>query len=63
MERFNTGVVAVIGNRSNMEDAYFISHDLALDSILKVSYFCVIDGHGGDVCALFLRREMIPTLT
>jgi len=25
VERFNTGVVASIGNRINMEDAYFIS--------------------------------------
>lgn len=51
VERYNTGVVAMIGNRQNMEDAYFISQDIGFDSILKVSIFCVIDGHGGDYCA------------
>lgn len=62
VERFNTGVVAKIGNRQNMEDSYFISHDIGFDSILKVSYFCVIDGHGGDFCAQFIQEEMIATL-
>jgi len=31
-----------------MEDSYFFSQDIGFDSILKVSFFCVIDGHGGD---------------
>ena len=52
----------MIGNRTNMEDSYFISQDIGFDSILKLSFFCVIDGHGGDQCAQFLQSELIYTL-
>jgi hypothetical protein len=48
VERFNTGVVAKLGNRTKMEDCYFICQDIGFDSIMKVSSFTVIDGHGGE---------------
>ena len=33
-----------------------------LDQLLKVSFYAVIDGHGGDWCAQYLQKEMIPCL-
>jgi hypothetical protein len=56
LERFNTGIVADIGARRAMEDTYVSVHDLEIDDYLKVSLFAVIDGHGGDHCAHFLRQ-------
>ena len=58
VERFNTGVVADVGNRDNMEDTYIISHDIGVDDFLKVSLYSVVDGHGGNFCANFLRCRM-----
>ena len=58
VERFNTGVVADVGNRGSMEDTYLISQDIGIDDYLKASLFVVIDGHGGDNCAIFLRSRM-----
>ena len=55
VERFNTGVVADVGARGSMEDTYIISQDLGIEDFLKISLFTVIDGHGGDWCAHFLR--------
>ncbi len=52
----------MLGNRQNMEDSYFVSQDICFDSILKVSLFCVIDGHGGDQCANFVQSQLTATL-
>lgn len=62
VERFNLGIVSKIGNRTHMEDAYIIAHDLGLDGVLKASFFSVIDGHGGEWCAEFLQDEMVKVL-
>jgi serine/threonine protein phosphatase PrpC len=57
-ERFNTGVIADVGYRGSMEDTYIISQDLGIEDYLKVSLFAVIDGHGGDYCAHYLRQRL-----
>lgn len=58
VERFNTGVIADVGTRGSMEDTYLISQDIGIDEYLKVSLFSVIDGHGGDHCAIFIRQRL-----
>ncbi|CDW79355.1 ppp1r13b protein [Stylonychia lemnae] len=58
VERFNTGVIADVGTRGSMEDTYIISQDIGIDDYLKVSLFAVIDGHGGENCAIFLRQRI-----
>jgi hypothetical protein len=62
VERFNVGVVSKIGNRTHMEDNYVIAQDLGLDSVLKASFFAVIDGHGGNTCANFLHDKLVADL-
>ena len=58
IERFNTGVIADVGARGSMEDTYLISQDIGIEDYLKISMFTVIDGHGGDWCAHFLRQRL-----
>lgn len=58
VERFNTCVVADIGIRGSMEDTFVISQDLQLEECMKFSLFAVIDGHGGDWCAHFIRKRL-----
>lgn len=40
-----------------MEDSFLISHDLRLHPSLPISIYCVLDGHGGEWCAVFLRKH------
>lgn len=60
VERFNTGIVSKRNKRQRNEDAYALSQDIGLDQVLKMSFYTVIDGHGGDWCAQYLQTEMIP---
>ena len=46
-----------------MEDAYQCIQDLRLSPDIKMSYFGVFDGHGGDCCALFLKEHLHKELT
>jgi serine/threonine protein phosphatase PrpC len=50
-----------------MEDTQLLIHDLGLDECMKMSLYSVIDGHGGDQCAHYLRKhfeqEIIKNLT
>ena len=46
-----------------MEDAYQCIQDLKLSGDIKMSYFGVFDGHGGDCCALFLKEHLHKELT
>ena len=55
LERFQTGAHDDTGFRFKQEDAYIVQHDLGLDQLLKASFFAVIDGHGGDWCASYLK--------
>jgi hypothetical protein len=57
VERFNTNVVSEKGIRASMEDTYLLIHDLGLDECMKLSLYAVIDGHGGDQCAHYLRKH------
>ena len=41
-----------------MEDNYLVIQDLGLDPNIIVSYYAVFDGHGGDSCSLFLKRNL-----
>lgn len=58
VERFNTGVVAEVGNRPSMEDTYIIVQDLMIDECMKASLYAVLDGHGGDSCAHYMRKRL-----
>ncbi len=58
VERFNYCVMAERGIRAAMEDTYLIIQDLGLDECIKMSVYAVIDGHGGDWCAHFLRKRL-----
>lgn len=58
IERFNTGLIAAPGKRTNMEDTFVINHDLKLHPQLPISIYSVIDGHGGDWCAVYLRQRL-----
>ena len=62
VERFNTGVIADVGVRTSMEDTFLIVHDLGIEDCLKFSLFAVIDGHGGDWCAHFMRKRLVNEL-
>jgi serine/threonine protein phosphatase PrpC len=57
LERYNTGIVAAPGKRANMEDCFIINHDLKLHPSLPISVYSVLDGHGGEWCAVFLRKH------
>ena len=57
MERFNTNLVSEKGIRPAMEDTQLLIHDLGLDECMKMSLYSVIDGHGGDQCAHYLRKH------
>jgi serine/threonine protein phosphatase PrpC len=46
-----------------MEDAYRCIQDLGVSTDVKVSYYGVFDGHGGDCCALFLRDNLHKQIT
>jgi serine/threonine protein phosphatase PrpC len=46
-----------------MEDAYQCIQDLKLSADIKMSYFGVFDGHGGDCCAFFLKENLHKELT
>jgi len=41
--------------RANMEDSFVIVQDLALHPQLPISIYGVLDGHGGDWCAHFIK--------
>lgn len=41
-----------------MEDTYVIVQDLMIDECLKASLYAVLDGHGGDSCAHFIRKRL-----
>ena len=41
-----------------MEDTYLISQDIGIDEFLKASLYVVIDGHGGEECATFIRQRL-----
>jgi protein phosphatase 2C family protein 2/3 len=58
VERFNCGVIADVGIRSSMEDTYIVLNDLGIEDYLKFSLYAVIDGHGGDWCANYLRKNL-----
>lgn len=47
-----------MGHRQSMEDTYVIQQDMGIDDYIKVSLFSVIDGHGGDHCADFLKLHL-----
>jgi hypothetical protein len=55
LERFNTGLIAAPGKRSNMEDSFLIIHDLNIHPRLPISIYGVLDGHGGEWCAIFVK--------
>jgi serine/threonine protein phosphatase PrpC len=55
LERFNTGLIAAPGKRSNMEDSFLIIHDLNIHPRLPISIYAVLDGHGGEWCAIFVK--------
>jgi protein phosphatase PTC2/3 len=46
-----------------MEDSYQCIQDLRIFTGIKVSYFGVFDGHGGDSCAKFLKEHLHLELT
>ena len=50
------------GNRPYMEDTYLTCHDLMIDDYIKASIFSVIDGHGGDHCAHYIKSHLIHEL-
>ena len=54
LERFNVGIIAAPGRRSNMEDNFIVCHDLHVHESLQVSLYAVLDGHG----ALSLPRTI-----
>lgn len=58
VERFNSGVIAEVGNRPSMEDTYVIVQDLGIEECMKMSLYVVLDGHGGDQCAHFIRKRL-----
>jgi serine/threonine protein phosphatase PrpC len=62
VERFNTGAIADVGTRSAMEDTYVIEQDLHIDDYMKFTLFAVIDGHGGDWCAHYIRKRLAGEL-
>jgi len=62
MERFNTGLIAAPGKRSNMEDRFIAIQDMKLNIHLPISIFSVLDGHGGVQCAIFLRENLEPEI-
>ena len=41
-----------------MEDYNICIQDLHIFNDIKVSYFGVFDGHGGDQCAKFLKETL-----
>ena len=57
-ERFNVGVIADVGARSAMEDTYLIVNDLGIEEFMKISMYAIIDGHGGDWCAHYIRKRL-----
>ncbi len=58
VERYPTAVIADVGTRSAMEDTYVIEQDLNIDDFMKASLYAVIDGHGGDWCAHYIRKRL-----
>eukprot|EP00352_Strombidinopsis_acuminata_P009430 CAMPEP_0176358748 /NCGR_PEP_ID=MMETSP0126-20121128/15805_1 /TAXON_ID=141414 ORGANISM="Strombidinopsis acuminatum, Strain SPMC142" /NCGR_SAMPLE_ID=MMETSP0126 /ASSEMBLY_ACC=CAM_ASM_000229 /LENGTH=113 /DNA_ID=CAMNT_0017713109 /DNA_START=208 /DNA_END=549 /DNA_ORIENTATION=- len=63
IDRYNIGVVAEMGFRPTMEDAYIVNQDIKIDSHLKATLLCVIDGHGGDWCTNFLKSRLNQELS
>ena len=41
-----------------MEDSFVIVQDLALHPQLPISIYGVLDGHGGDWCAHFIKQNL-----
>ena len=58
VERFNTGLIASSGKRNNMEDSFIAIQDIRLHPMLPISVYGVFDGHGGEWCAQFLRKNV-----
>ena len=58
VERFNTFVMRDVGKRKSMEDEYIRTHDLNIHPELKISHYCVIDGHGGAWSAEYVKKEL-----
>lgn len=56
------GFVADPGTRGNMEDTYVVNQDLQIDDQVKASLYAVIDGHGGAICAIFLKTHLSEEL-
>lgn len=57
LEKYNTGIIAAPGRRGQMEDSFVIIQDLNIHPLLPISIYGVLDGHGGDWCALFIRER------
>lgn len=57
LEKYNTGIIASPGRRGNMEDSFVIIQDMNIHPLLPISVYGVLDGHGGEVCAIFIRQR------
>jgi len=55
---YEIGAISEIGNRTSNEDRIIVQQDFPFCKRLKCSYYCVIDGHGGDECAIFLEKNI-----
>jgi protein phosphatase 2C family protein 2/3 len=40
-----------------MEDSFIIIHDLNIHPKLPISIYAVLDGHGGEWCAIFIKQR------
>ena len=56
--RFNVGRWSHIGKRSSMEDADVICHNLFVYEEMPLAYYAVFDGHGGNQCSDFLKKNL-----
>lgn len=45
-----------------MEDSYIVCHDLGINSSIQASVYAVLDGHGGEWCAEFVRNHLLDEL-
>ena len=45
-----------------MEDTYVCCHDLNIDDYMKASLYSVIDGHGGETCANYLKTHLVSEM-
>ena len=59
VQRFNAACSEDQGSRSSYEDSIIIKQEIGISYKLNVSFFAVLDGHGGIECVNYVASNLL----